>query len=252
MIINLQYDDIFVGINTDEKGAKMDVKDAHERRKYDLHVHTKYSPDGNHTPAELVKRARELGLAGIAITDHNSVGGHSEALDAAKEFPGFIVVKGIEVSTVAGHVLGFGVSETIKKGLTVAETIENIVAQGGIAVAPHPYRLVSGIGEFPVRNNKFVGIETFNRAMTPKKNAYARKLAEQLDTSMTGGSDAHIIEELGLGYTIANGVTTEDELLKAISSKATEGTGDAVGSFTLLRKMTASTLRWFGRGMSRI
>ena len=46
---------------------------------YDLHVHSTAS-DGLFTPAQLLAKAMEIGLQGIAITDHDTVGGVQEAL----------------------------------------------------------------------------------------------------------------------------------------------------------------------------
>ena len=40
----------------------------------DLHLHTNFS-DGTYTPEELAERAGELGLAAIALTDHDTVEG---------------------------------------------------------------------------------------------------------------------------------------------------------------------------------
>jgi len=61
----------------------------------DLHLHTTAS-DGTLTPNELVERAKSLGLAAIAITDHDSVGGIPEGL-AAGERLGVEVVPGVEI-----------------------------------------------------------------------------------------------------------------------------------------------------------
>jgi len=230
----------------------MTEKISQKKMKFDLHLHSSNSPDGNHSPGEIVKYAKNIGLSGIAFTDHNSVSGHAEALKAAKEVGDFIVVRGIEVSTISGHVLGLGISEPIKKGLSVAETIDKIVSQGGVAVAAHPYRLVSGIGEFSVRNNKFDAIEVFNRAISARKNEYAKVLASQLETAVTGGSDAHVLEEIGLGYTLLSDVSSEDDVVKAIKAKKTESEGVSVDSITLVRRMVTSTFRWFSRGMVRI
>ena len=69
-------------------------------REIDLHVHTTAS-DGTCTPRETVRRASELGLRGIAITDHDTVSGHAEALSAGMDY-GIEVVPGIEVSTRYG------------------------------------------------------------------------------------------------------------------------------------------------------
>src|SRR5947199_6237761 len=49
----------------------------------DLHNHTHYSPDSQVPPALLVARAKEAGLAGVAISDHNAVGGIPAAEMAA-------------------------------------------------------------------------------------------------------------------------------------------------------------------------
>ena len=44
-----------------------------------LHVHTHYSlMDGVATPQEYINRAVELGMPGIAITDHGTLSGHRE------------------------------------------------------------------------------------------------------------------------------------------------------------------------------
>lgn len=62
----------------------------------DLHTHSHFS-DGSHSPAWLVSRARELGLA-IALTDHNTTSGLPEFL-AEAEKQGVRAIAGIEFST---------------------------------------------------------------------------------------------------------------------------------------------------------
>lgn len=77
--------------------------------KYDLHSHTTAS-DGTNAPAVQVQLAREAGLCGIAITDHDTVAGVAEAQSAGRAI-GVEVIPGVEISTVAGgrdiHVLGY-------------------------------------------------------------------------------------------------------------------------------------------------
>ncbi len=61
-----------------------------------LHVHTHYSlMDGVATPQEYVSRAVELGMPGIAITDHGTLSGHREMYRAAKD-AGIKPILGIE------------------------------------------------------------------------------------------------------------------------------------------------------------
>ena len=75
----------------------------------DLHIHTTAS-DGTDAPAVVVEKARDLGLAAIAITDHDTVAGIAPAMEAGARL-GVEVVPGIEVSSdYRGnnvHVLGY-------------------------------------------------------------------------------------------------------------------------------------------------
>ena len=74
----------------------------------DLHIHTNAS-DGSERPADAVRQAREIGLAAIAITDHDTVSGVEEAMEAGAAL-GVEVVPGIEISADycgnQAHILG--------------------------------------------------------------------------------------------------------------------------------------------------
>lgn len=78
---------------------------------YDLHVHTSAS-DGFYSPEEVVEKAGETGLAGIAITDHDTVEG-LQALLKSKETGNIktYVIPGIEINTEWDdeeiHILGY-------------------------------------------------------------------------------------------------------------------------------------------------
>ncbi|UIO40875.1 PHP domain-containing protein [Brevibacillus brevis] len=75
----------------------------------DLHTHTKAS-DGTCEPAENVRLAKEAGLVALAITDHDTVAGIPEAMEAARAL-GVEIIPGVEVSSVGKgqdiHVLGY-------------------------------------------------------------------------------------------------------------------------------------------------
>ncbi|MBO4896872.1 MAG: PHP domain-containing protein [Clostridia bacterium] len=74
----------------------------------DLHTHSNKS-DGSMTPAELVCHAKEQGLSAVALTDHDTIDGVSEALEAGKKH-GIEVVPGIEMSAKSDtelHILGY-------------------------------------------------------------------------------------------------------------------------------------------------
>jgi Predicted metal-dependent phosphoesterases (PHP family) len=63
----------------------------------DLHTHSTAS-DGSYTPTELVEAAAKIGLSAIALTDHDTVDGLDEAINAAKAAD-IKLISGIEFST---------------------------------------------------------------------------------------------------------------------------------------------------------
>jgi len=63
----------------------------------DLHTHSNYS-DGTLSPGQLVKKGIDAGLSAMALTDHNTVDGLPEFLEAAKG-SGMLAIPGVELST---------------------------------------------------------------------------------------------------------------------------------------------------------
>jgi 3',5'-nucleoside bisphosphate phosphatase len=80
----------------------------------DLHAHSTAS-DGSRAPADVIREARRIGLAAIALTDHDTVAGIPEAAAVGEEL-GVRVVPGVELSAVEGdvetHILGLHLSDT--------------------------------------------------------------------------------------------------------------------------------------------
>lgn len=93
-----------------------------EEHKIDLHIHTTYS-DSALTPQEVVNRALELGLKAIAITDHDSVAGIEEAVEAARG-KDLEVIPGVELSLTVDHsdlhLLGYFINH---RDLTLVEQL---------------------------------------------------------------------------------------------------------------------------------
>lgn len=79
----------------------------------DLHVHSNVS-DGTLTPTEVVSCAIDAGLSAIALTDHDTIDGVQEAIDAASEFEqhgkSLRIIPGTELSVAYKkrdiHILG--------------------------------------------------------------------------------------------------------------------------------------------------
>lgn len=92
----------------------------------DLHAHTTAS-DGSLSPSELVAHARAVGLAAVAVTDHDTIGGWEEALAASAD-AGVEVVPGVELSTSYEggrfHILGY----YVRPASVLTATLERIQA----------------------------------------------------------------------------------------------------------------------------
>lgn len=75
----------------------------------DLHCHTSKS-DGSLTPTQLLTHAKEIGLSGIAITDHDTIDAYVEAIPVARKW-GLFLGAGVEFSCslngLSVHVLGY-------------------------------------------------------------------------------------------------------------------------------------------------
>jgi predicted metal-dependent phosphoesterase TrpH len=95
--------------------VSLPTPDGHEVPGFvDLHAHSTAS-DGSREPADVVREAKRIGLAAIALTDHDTVAGITEAVTAGEAL-GVRVVPGVELSAVEGdvetHILGLHLSDT--------------------------------------------------------------------------------------------------------------------------------------------
>ena len=182
----------------------------------DLHVHSKYSlTDGGLEPEEIVRIARKKGLQGVAVTDHNTVAGGQEAKNFETEE--FKVIVGAEIKTEKGEVTGLFLSEEIRSR-RFREVIDEIRAQGGMVVVPHPFDSLRS-SAFPI-TAKYVhlvdAIEVFNsRCVFRSHNKKALEFALRHNLAVVGGSDAHYGSEIGL----AGIVTSSQDLRKAIEGR---------------------------------
>ena len=163
-------------------------------------------------------------------------------------------VPGVEVSTDAGHLLGWFVTEPVA-ARTLPEAVAEIHAQGGIAVLAHPFEHTTS----PVRAktaSKYVdGVEVWNSRADRKNRRATAMAAEFADThNLRGfaGSDAHTPREIGNGVTILNVDTLTPDSVKAAmlsGNVRTEGRRSkavwtAVSQYTRRRKCKAGSLAY--------
>lgn len=162
----------------------------------DLHTHTRHSLDAFPAPAELVRRAAELGLDRIAVTDHGSVEGALEA----KELDPERVIVGEEVRCACRtEVIGLFLFRHVPDGLPVEEAVGRIREQGGVVYVPHPFAYLLTPRKRARRALALADVvEVVNaRAFLPFWNRRAKRAADRRELPVGAGSDAHRLRELG-------------------------------------------------------
>jgi len=207
--------------------------------KLDLHVHTKYSNDGFESISKLVKRAKQIGLDGFAITDHNTIAGLKEAKEIAKK-ENFLIIPGLEVKSKQGDIIALGIEKNIPKNLSAEETIHRIHKLGGIAIAAHPFGKLYHRNSVDVLaiNLPFDAVEAIN-----SRCYSANKLAQKIKKPKTAGSDAHILDELGSAYTLVNAKPNTKSILKAIKAGKTKVKGKSI-AFSIVVKYALMRTPW--------
>jgi len=221
--------------------------------KLDLHIHSQYSEDAIGSPKDIIKSLKKKGLQGMTITDHNTVEGGLKAVKIAPK--NFIVIPGIEISTADGHMLALNVEKNIARNLSIQETVEKILDQGGTPIVPHLFRNMSGIKKEKLKtiHQKINTIEVFNACSMPKTNLKIAKIAKEFNLGGTGGSDSHDPAYAGYAYTVVD--TTDmnaDTVLSEINKKKTWGEGITMPLEYRRDRMLKSIRQFFQRGFKRI
>lgn len=170
----------------------------------DCHCHSKHSNDNYLEPADLVRRAKAIGLDGLVATEHHSVEA-SEPVEHIGREEGLLVLRGVEISTDGGHLLAFGLEDDgwniwgRNNYLPLAAVIERVADLGGISIPAHPFREI-GLGRQLEDLLDIVGIaavETHNGGNLDSDNQLAIVAAEHMRLPGLGGSDCHKVEAVG-------------------------------------------------------
>jgi predicted metal-dependent phosphoesterase TrpH len=156
-------------------------------KKFDMHVHSKYSFDKNAEPEEMILAAVGLGLDGIAFTEHDTYEG-SEPVERLKEkYAKYItILRGMEFSAPSSHILVYGIKEDLRSldGISEAAFIEEVHRLGGIAIPAHPFRV--GLGYSLADIKGLTAIEGMNGHNSPKENRLAVDMAAKLSVPFIG------------------------------------------------------------------
>ncbi len=201
----------------------------------DMHVHTTIgSPDSNLTPPRLLEAAREVGLDGVVITEHDA-SWDRERLERFRQESGLFVCGSREWETDFGHIIVLGLRSDAR-GIERAEELRRLaLAEGGFMIIVHPFRFFPGpsnrlftrqydpssltaaeLTQHPVFE-LVDAIEVLNYACTQKENELAQEAARVLGKRGVAGSDAHTYTEVGRCVTILQRVVgSEEELIEEL------------------------------------
>ncbi len=153
-------------------------------------------------PRELVERAREVGLAKLAVTDHNSIEGALEAYALAPD----LIIVGQETNTAAGgELIAYFVTRQIPPHLAPERAIACLRSQGAIISVSHPLDRLRGSAMGLDNTLKIIdqidALEVFNaRCLLAADNRRAAALAAKYHKLGTAGSDGHTLPEIGAAY----------------------------------------------------
>lgn len=96
----------------------------------DLHIHSYYS-DGTYSPAEIVKKASELGIGTIAVSDHNTVDAYKNGLVEGAKKAGVNLIASVEIDAASKygsmHILALGCDTDNKELLSLLESNRDIM-----------------------------------------------------------------------------------------------------------------------------
>ena len=188
----------------------------------DLHMHTDWSHDCSISAEELVDHAEEIGLGGIAVTDHNVFGGALEALELARGRE-LVVIPGEEVKTDnQGEVIGLFLEEEIPRGMSFADTVAAIREQGGLVYLPHPFDRMHAIPDPATIHRHLAEIDVFEvynaRLLRDSFNDEALRFARKYRLLQGAGSDAHVLPGVGTGAVRMRRFEGPEEFLLALRS----------------------------------
>ncbi len=186
--------------------------------RFDLHIHSSCS-DGHDNVKTILKVAAKKGLAGLAITDHDTLQGSNIARKLIKDLDlKLILIPGVEVTTAEGHLLVFGVEMLPPRGKSPEDTSRIAHEQGGATIVPHPYHpFRHAIGRIPDCD----AVEVYNsKHLFGIANARARWEAQKRHLPMVAGSDSHFAATVGLGVTDID-ATDAEEVVEAIRAGRT-------------------------------
>lgn len=218
----------------------------------DMHVHTDASSDCKVSLQSILKKAKEMGI-GIAITDHDKI---DSAVKAVSNNMGVLVIPGIEVFTKSDrHVLFYFYNkrELVRfhrnevKNQFLNKDVDDFLK------LKHKYRCIAGIAHptgheiwhnyginYNIRNVDF--LEVLNGCRSKNRAIELHELAKRYKTGIVGGSDAHVLEEIGNCVMCSKGKSVK-EAIESVKKKKNLVVGLPISGKKVVRRLPGGIFR---------
>jgi len=200
----------------------------------DLHIHTnRYSGCSNINPKEVLKKAKRVGLDGIAFTEHGirwSDEQISILIEKAK-IENLLVFAGQEVACYTsygqfqGELLVYGYPKSLGSNRSIEQVIRLVHAEGGVVIAAHPFKkLQTGEGYYGVGHTIYDfsvdGLEIEHPSYDDDSRNLAKQAMKQMKIAGIGSSDSHDLRSVGMCRTVfEKTVTSMESLCEEIRAK---------------------------------
>ena len=192
----------------------------------ELHCHNVFSNNMNGSPRvpfdcgvsveDQLFLAYEKKIDVLFITNHNTLNGYkqmSEYKEHHEKFKNIKIYPAEEITiNTKGHVLAYGIYETIKPGMDIDDTLDTIRKQNAISCAAHPFAVSNGIRENAIKCDM---IECFNsNNIDYYSNIVAEKFSFDNKMISIAGSDSHVLSTFGRCINIIESENNLDSILQ--------------------------------------
>ncbi|HKL42367.1 MAG TPA: PHP domain-containing protein [Clostridia bacterium] len=186
----------------------------------DMHIHEKNgSLDSQLSIEEAIQEAEEKNIDGLCFTDHDSLYLRNH-IEEYQQTTKVLLIVGVEIYTLDGDLLCYGLDELPKERMSAEETIAFVHKRGGVCIAAHPYRNNNrGLKDKILSLQHLDAIEVLNGRTLPLNNNIAYQKSKQNDLRQCGGSDAHQVGEVGkMGTYFNTDIRHELDFINAIKT----------------------------------
>jgi hypothetical protein len=191
--------------------------------KADLHLHTSEDPKDKvrYSARQLIDHASQKGFDVLAITNHDLCT-HNDFLRDYAASKGVLLIPGIELSVEEKHIVLLNAADNISQEIQTLQDLRDYKGEDSLVIAPHPYfpmfqALKSRLEQYV---DIFDAIEYthfyFRRINYNKK---AERKAREFNIPLIGVSDAHLLHQVGLTYSLIDAEKTPEAVISAIRKR---------------------------------